>query len=81
MGEQFASGVELMFIGMGIVFVFLAMLIVAVTMMSWVINRFFPEPQGAANSLPSTTLGKHDDQDTVAAISAAIHRYRNDHSH
>jgi len=80
MGEQFANGVELMFIGMGIVFVFLAMLIVAVTMMSWVINRFFPDPQGETDSLPPTGPGKKDDQDTVAAISAAIHRYRSNHS-
>jgi oxaloacetate decarboxylase (Na+ extruding) subunit gamma len=42
MTEQIRSGIELMFAGMGIVFVFLAMLVVAINLMSAMIQRYFP---------------------------------------
>jgi oxaloacetate decarboxylase gamma subunit len=72
------QGVELMLFGMGTVFVFLAVLIVATTFMSFLIQRFFPAkplvlPQ-AANRATST----NDDQ-LVAVISAAIHKFRSRH--
>ena len=72
MNELVSSGIELMLIGMGMVFAFLAMLIVAVKMMSSLVLRFFPElPSGQH---PGTHHG--DDLGTIAAISAAVHQYR-----
>ncbi len=78
MTELLASGVELMLVGMGIVYLFLAMLIGAIHVMASLVGRFFPEPlpltdaaENAANPLV--------DQKHIAAISAAIHQYRIKH--
>ena len=43
MAEMMSSGIELMFAGMGIVFLFLTMLVVAINMMSSLLQRFFPD--------------------------------------
>ena len=43
MTEMMSSGVELMFAGMGIVFLFLTMLVVAINIMSSLVQRFFPD--------------------------------------
>lgn len=71
MAELMSSGVELMIVGMGIVFLFLALLVVAINMMSTLIQRFFPEEPKTANVVKIDT-----DKATVAAISAAVHQYR-----
>ncbi len=75
MTELIGSGVELMLVGMGIVFVFLAMLVVAINTMASLVQRFFPEPPAAAVVVPVTTANKTD-KATIAAISAAVHQYR-----
>lgn len=72
MNELVSSGIELMLVGMGIVFAFLAMLIGAIKVMSSLILRFFPELP--AGQYPNTHHG--DDLGTIAAISAAVHQYR-----
>ncbi len=72
MNELVSSGIELMLIGMGIVYGFLAMLIVAIKGMSGLLLRFFPE-------LPAGQHAGHhhgDDLGTIAAISAAVQQYR-----
>lgn len=75
MNELVSSGIELMLIGMGIVFAFLAMLIVAIQVMSSMVMRFFPElPNGQR---PGSHHG--DDLGTIAAISAAVQQYRKKH--
>lgn len=71
MTELIAAGVELMLVGMGIVFAFLGMLIVAIQGMSELLMRFFPEQP--AVEIP---VNRAIDSSTVAAISAAIHQYR-----
>jgi oxaloacetate decarboxylase gamma subunit len=42
MTEMMSNGVELMFAGMGIVFLFLTMLVGAINLMSSLVQRFFP---------------------------------------
>lgn len=76
MTELINSGVELMLTGMGIVFLFLAMLVVASNGMSALVRRLFPEPPAATVSVPVTA---GIDKSTIAAISAAVHQYRNTH--
>jgi oxaloacetate decarboxylase gamma subunit len=71
MAELMSSGVELMIVGMGIVFLFLALLVVAINTMSSLIQRFFPEPPKTAKAVNLET-----DKATVAAITAAVHQYR-----
>jgi oxaloacetate decarboxylase (Na+ extruding) subunit gamma len=74
MTEQISSGVELMFAGMGIVFIFLTMLVIAINLMSAVVQRYFPDP---SPKFSGVSVGI--DKSTVAAITAAVHQYRNKH--
>ena len=69
-----AAGTELMLIGMGTVFIFLSVLVVATKAMSAVVQRFVPvrqvvNPQMVTDSTLPTA-------EEVAAVSAAIHQHR-----
>ncbi len=66
-----------MFTGMGIVFLFLAMLVVAINIMSALVQRYFPE-MPASKTVPRITVDI--DKSVVAAITAAVHQYRKKHS-
>jgi oxaloacetate decarboxylase (Na+ extruding) subunit gamma len=72
MTEQLRFGVELMFVGMGIVYVFLVMLVIAINVMTALVQRFFPEAPPSSSPLLKTSL----DKSVVAAITAAIHQHR-----
>ena len=63
-----------MFLGMGTVFLFLIIMIFVVYLMSFIIHRFFPEPQ-SNEELSAGTAGK-DNRKVVAAITAAIKHHR-----
>lgn len=76
MNEMMSSGIDLMVIGMGIVFAFLALLIVMVNIMTSVIQRFFPE-EPVTIVTPSSASTSHTDAGVIAAISATVHQYRN----
>lgn len=76
MTEEISFGLELMFAGMGIVYLFLTMLVMIINVMSNVVQRFFPEV------LVTPTYHKTSsqlDKNVVAAISAAVHQHRNKH--
>jgi oxaloacetate decarboxylase gamma subunit len=70
MAELMNSGVELMLVGMGIVYVFLTVLVIAIGVMSSLMQRFFPESPAVSKKSIET------DKSTIAAISAAVHHYR-----
>jgi len=72
MNEMLSSGIELMLLGMGIVYGFLAMLVVVIESMSVFVQRFFPEMPAAHPAMPDHL----DDPGILAAISAAVHQYR-----
>ena len=71
------QGLELMLYGMGTVVVFLALLVLATTAMSRLVNRYLPEPQ--PEPVPGArppARGAAQDPQLLAAISIAIHKYR-----
>ncbi|MBN2816210.1 MAG: OadG family protein [Campylobacterales bacterium] len=72
------EGFKFMGLGMGTVFVFLGIMIVAMNIMSTIIHKFFPEPQPkASTSAPSSNAKKQDNnKKIVAAITAAIKHHR-----
>lgn len=63
--EPLYQGLELMLVGMGVVFVFLTALVGATTLMSHVVLRFLRPDEGPGA-----------DESTVAAITAAIALHR-----
>jgi len=75
MAEQMGSGIELMLVGMGIVFLFLAMLVAAINLMSTLVQRYFPDVPAPVR----TPVSVSPDAGTIAAITAAVHRYRSQH--
>lgn len=75
MNETITSGIELMLTGMGIVFLFLAMLIVAVNVMSTVIQHYFSPAISNTND-NGIENNQAIDSNVIAAITAAIHQYR-----
>ena len=81
------QGIELMLFGMGTVLVFLTLLVFAIALMSWVLQRYFPvlETTPASNrskgtaTAPATAFAAQD-ATLVAVISAALHRHRSKQS-
>lgn len=72
MNQLLAAGVELMLLGMSIVFLFLAVLVFVVKLMTFAVQHFAPEIQQPVGDAPLSPPSA----EVVAAISAAIHRYR-----
>jgi oxaloacetate decarboxylase gamma subunit len=70
------QGVELMLFGMGTVVLFLALLVLATTLMSRLVTRYFPEPEPAPVPARPASAPVVADTELVAVISAAIHRHR-----
>ncbi len=74
MTEQMSKGIELMLAGMGIVFLFLTMLVLAINIMSSLIQRFFPEAPNLVGTVTTSSSGI--DKNIIAAITAAVHQHR-----
>lgn len=70
------EGFKFMLLGMGTVFTFLTLMIIAMSIQSRIIHRFFPEPEPIADS--SSATNNRDAK--VAAISAAIKHHENNKS-
>ncbi len=67
-----STGIEIMLVGMGTVFLFLAMLIVTVNVMSKIVQHFLSQKINEQSTLVHTI-----DPSVIAAISTAVHHYRN----
>ena len=81
--DMLMSGVSLMVVGMGIVFVFLLTLVFAMKGMSMMAS-LISERQGSAETLTYPSAGAAQDPggvrgDLIAVISAAVSRYRATH--
>ncbi len=77
-GELVFSGFKLMFIGMGIVFLFLALLVWVIGLTSKLIHRYSPEPPHFSAHPEPAVAGdvQEHEAEVVAAITAAIHQYQ-----
>ncbi|WP_028774695.1 OadG family protein [Shewanella waksmanii] len=73
--QQIVDALGIMLLGMGLVFLFLSMLILAIKLVAW---KFAPETQVSSQPQPAATDSQNNNIDPkiVAAITAAIHQYR-----
>ncbi len=77
-------GLELALTGMGTVFLFLVLLVIATTVMSWLVKRLEESPSAVdkAETQPAQVINNSADQGAMSPellttiISAAIHKHR-----
>jgi len=69
------EGFKFMLLGMGTVFTFLTLMIIAMNIQSYIIHKFFPEP--VATTPDSSAKNGKNNGAKVAAISAAINHHKN----
>ena len=78
MDNLLSDGLELMVFGMGFVAVFLTVLVFATTGMSAVVGKYFPEApaQPKAKKKAAPAVAAANDDELVAVMTAAVHKYR-----
>ena len=74
MNELLAEGLQLMGVGMGVVFLFLGLLVAVITLVSRIIQSFETKAAGAAGATAS------NDEDLIEVVTEAVKRYRADHN-
>lgn len=67
------EGFKFMGLGMATVLIFLIIMIVCMNIMSYIVHKFFPEPQASLDTEVNTT---QDNKKIIAAISAAISHHK-----
>lgn len=72
------EGLGLMVFGMGFVYVFLTLLVIATALMSRMVMRWVPPPAKEEGTQRLMARAAEDD-DIAVVISAAVHRYRQRH--
>ena len=70
-----AEGVKFMVIGMTVVFSFLVLMVFAIHVQAWIVNRFFPEKPVEPKPLSSAVTA--DDAGVIAAIMGAVKAFKN----
>jgi len=70
------EGFKFMLLGMGTVFSFLILMIVAMNLLSYFIHKFFPEPIPAPPTANSSS-SKTNKNAKIAAATAAIMQHKN----
>jgi oxaloacetate decarboxylase gamma subunit len=79
MSELMTEALELMVVGMGFVFVFLAVLVFLTSIMSKLINKYLPAPAPVAAKAPKVkNQTASQDAQLLAVLSAAVAEYRSD---
>lgn len=77
MDQIVSEGLSLMLFGMGFVFVFLTLLVLATTLMSKLATKYAPEPiQPPKAPAGVKTVNATNDDQLLAVLTAAVHKYR-----
>ncbi len=83
MDNLLSEGLELMIFGMGFVFVFLTLLVFVTGLMSKLVTKYGPAPvtkpakkRTPASASASAGAPAANNDELVAVISAAVHKYR-----
>lgn len=76
MNPLLSQGIELMLVGMGVVFAFLVMLVGAVSLMSRLVARFAPDAPVVMPRAAVMTAAPAVDDRTLAVIREAVSRHR-----
>jgi len=76
-GDKITEGLKFMVLGMGTVFSFLILMIIAMNLQAYIINKFFPEPVATPPKASSSNTNKNA---KIAAISAAIMHHKQSNS-
>lgn len=81
------EGFSLMLFGVGFVFVFLTLLVIATSLMSWIITKYeknvgvlpedgIPAPTAVVGPLKHDHASHSQDSSLITVLTAAIHKYR-----
>ncbi|ANG61627.1 oxaloacetate decarboxylase [Marinobacterium aestuarii] len=83
MDNLLSEGLELMVFGMGFVFVFLTLLVFVTGLMSKIVTKYAPAPEikpakkrATAAGSASVSAPAANNDELVAVISAAVHKFR-----
>jgi oxaloacetate decarboxylase gamma subunit len=80
MNPMFAEGLNLMLVGMGVVFAFLVLLVWIIGLMSRVVARLAPEPVASAPAAPLARAAQPAparlDPNTLAVLREAVRKHR-----
>ena len=79
MSELMSDALNLMIVGMGFVFVFLAILVGVTTLMSKLVGKYAPAPAPKVSVATTNNSSASDDAQLLAVLSAAVEKYRSDH--
>jgi len=79
MSDLMSEAVSLMAVGMGFVFVFLAILVGVTTLMSKLVNKYAPAPEPKVSAAAPQMNATSNDAQLLAVLSAAVEKYRSDH--
>ncbi len=75
-GDILNESIQLLIYGMGTVFIFLFILVLATTAMSQLIARYAPEPAPVAPAKRQAKTVQSVDPDVLQAIGLAVQEYR-----
>jgi len=78
MSELMSDAINLMFVGMGFVFVFLIILVFLTGIMSKLITKYLPAPEPVVAKIKAKKINTSSDAQLLAVLSAAVVEYRSD---
>ena len=80
MSDLLSQAIELMVLGLGIVFLFLTILVFATSYMSKLVLRYAPEikPVEAKRAQSASQIATSNDEQLLAVLSAAVEKFRSD---